>query len=81
MVQNETLSKEGTWQTFVLIPKGVSGYFRGIGLVELLWKTVTSLMNCQLMIAIKFHNVLHEFQTGCGKGTAALEAKLLQNLT
>ena len=46
-------------------------------MVEVLWKTVTSLLNQRLMEAIKFHDVLHRFRAGRGTGTAALEAKLL----
>ena len=39
------LDEEITWQKVVLIPKGASIEFRGIGLVEVLWKAVTSLLN------------------------------------
>ena len=69
------------WHTVVLIPKGVSGQFRGIVLVEVLWKAITSLLNLQLMTAINFHDGLHGFREGRGTGTYALEAKLLQQLT
>ena len=58
---NGTLAEESTWQTVVLIPKGSSGDFRGIGLVRVLWKAVTSLLNCWLVEAINFHDVLHGF--------------------
>ena len=75
------LAKESIWQTVVLIPKGKSGDFRGIGLVEVLWKTMSSLLNRRLTAAITFHDVLHGFRAGCGMGTASLEAKLLQQLT
>ena len=76
-----TLAKDIMYQTVVLIPKGASRNFRGIGMVEVLWKTVTSLMNCRLTPAINFHDVLHGFRAGCGTGTSELEAKLLQQLT
>ena len=49
------------WQTVVLIPKGLSIYFRLIGLVEVLWKKVTSLLNRRLTTAIKLHDVLRGF--------------------
>ena len=39
--QNVNLSKDGMWRTVVLILKGGGSYFRGIGLVEILWKTAT----------------------------------------
>ena len=64
-----------------MIPKGVIKYFRGIVLVEILCKTITSLLNRQLMTAITFHDVLHGIRAGHGTGTADLEAKLLQQLT
>ena len=38
-------------------------------------------MNCRLTASIKFHDVLHGFRVGCGTGTTALEAKMLQQLT
>ena len=34
------LAEEATWQAVVLIPKG-KGEYRGIGLVEVMWKVVT----------------------------------------
>ena len=33
------LAEEATWQAVVLIPKG-KGDYRGIGLVEMIWKVV-----------------------------------------
>ena len=54
--------------------------FRGIGLVEVLWKAMTSLLNCRFTAAISFHDTLHGFLEGRGTGTAVLEAKLLQQL-
>ena len=75
------MARESTFEIDVLIPKGCSGDFRGIGLVEVLWKAVTSLMNQGLMAVIKFHDVLHRFWEGRGTGTAALEVNLLQHLT
>ena len=59
-----TLAEECTWHTVVLIPKGGSGDFRGIGLVEILWKKVASLLNLQIMTDIKLHNVLQGFWVG-----------------
>ena len=75
-----TLAEECTWNTVFLIPKG-KRYFRGVGLVEVLWKAVESLLNRRLTSTIMFHDVLHGFWTGRGMGTAALKAKLLQHIT
>ena len=49
--------------------------------MEVIWSTVTSLLNCRLTEEITFHDVLHGFQAGCRTGTAALKANLLQYLT
>ena len=76
-----TLSKESIWQIVVLIPKEAIRDFRGVVLVEVLWKAVTSLLNRRLTAAITFHDVLHGFWAGRGTGTVALEANLLQHLT
>ena len=62
-----------------MIPKGKRD-FRGIGLVEVLWKVVASLLNRRLMSAIKYQNELHGFRAGRGTGNAALEDKNIQQL-
>ena len=72
------LVKECTCQTVSIIPK-VRGDFQGVGLIEVLWKLVASLLNCRLTAAISFHDTLHRFWAGPGTETAALEAKLLQH--
>ena len=38
------LDEEATWQVVVLIPKGKK-YYRGIGLVEVMWKVVAAILN------------------------------------
>ena len=45
---NWDLEEYGTWQTVVLIPKGDRRDFRGIGLVKVLWKTTTGIINQKL---------------------------------
>ena len=73
------LAEEATWQAVVLIPKG-KGDYRGIGLVEVMWKVMAVILNRCLTSFITFHYVLHGFRAGRGTGTATLEAKLLQQL-
>ena len=73
-----TLAKDFMWKTVVLIPKGGSSDFGRIGLAEVLWKTMTSLLNLRLAAAITFHDVMHRFRSGRGTGTVALKAKVLQ---
>ena len=67
------------WQTVVLITKGKEE-FRGIGLAEVLWESIASLLNRRLTSAISFHDTLHGFWAGHGTGNAALEAKIHQQL-
>ena len=62
------------------MPKGDIRDFWDIGLVEVLWKAVTSLLNQYLSTAIMFHDMLHGFQAGSGTGTSTSEAKLIQQL-
>ena len=63
----------------VLIPNREKEY-RGIGLMELMWKVVSENLNRRLTASITFHEFLHGFRAGRGTGTATLEAKLLQQL-
>ena len=64
------------WIVVVLIPKGGGGY-RGIGLMEPMWKTLEVIMDRRL-IAGEFHECLHGFVSHKGTGTAVIEAKLAQ---
>ena len=58
----------------VILPKD----YRGIGLMEVMWKVVVTILNLQLTASIAFHKFLHGFWAGGVTGTATLEAKLLQ---
>ena len=73
------LVEEATWQAVVLIPKGKKDY-RGIGLVEVMWKVVAAILNRRFTDSITYHDFLRRFRAGCGTGTATLEAKILQQL-
>jgi hypothetical protein len=64
----------------VLIPKGVSNQYRGIALLEIAYKLVSSIINRRLVDAIPFHDAIHGFRTGRGTGTAIIRAKLLMQL-
>ena len=63
----------------VLIPKGKEDY-RGIVLVEVMWKVVAAILNCWLTASITYHDFLHGFRAGHGTGTATLDSNLLQQL-
>jgi hypothetical protein len=67
------------WSVMVLLPKG-GGDFRGIGLVEVIWKVVAIIINERFKSTISFHDTLHGFRAGRGCGTATIEAKLCQQL-
>ena len=68
------------WKVVVLIPKGEK-YYRGIRLVEVMWKVVAAILNCRLTASITYHDFLHGFWAGRGTGTTTFEAKLLQQLS
>ena len=73
------LAKDTMWQAVVMIPKGI-WYYRVIGLVGVMWKVMTVVINCHLTISISFCDVLHVLRLGCGMGTASLETKLIHQL-
>ena len=69
--QDGFLAEEATWQAVLLIMKGV-GYYRRIGLVEVLWKVVVVILNCRFTASITYHNSLHGFCVAFSTGTATL---------
>ena len=71
--------EECNWQTVVLTPKGNNNY-QGIGIVEVLLKTVTGILNCRIMAAIQLQDTLHRFREDRGTKKTSIEAKLLQQL-
>jgi hypothetical protein len=62
----------------VLLPKG-GGDYRGIGLLDPIWKVVEKVMVARLSV-IKLHDCLHGGLPGRGTGTAIMEVKLQQQL-
>ncbi len=66
------------WVIVVLIPKG-GGDYRGIGLLEPMWKVCERVMDTRLN-EIPLHKSLHGCRDGRGTGTAVMEAKLAQQL-
>ena len=78
-IRDRDLEEEATWQAVVLIPKGKKDY-RGIGLVEVMWKVVAAILNRRFTSSITYHGALHGFRAGCGTGNTTLEAKLIQLL-
>jgi hypothetical protein len=72
------LPQQLTWVIVVLLPKG-GGDYRGIGLLEPLWKVIEGIID-QRLNAITLHDCLHGFRAKRGTGTAIIEAKLAQQL-
>ena len=60
--------------------KWVGGYFRGIGLVDMIRKFFTSIVNNGLKSAITLNDALHVFRQGWRVGIATLEENLAQKL-
>ena len=64
----------------VLIPKDIPGEFRGIALLEILYKVISSIVTARLMAGIEFDDTVHGFRAGRGTGTAGMEFKLNMQL-
>ena len=63
----------------VLIPKGNSGDFRGIGLLEVVWKVIEKIIDARLK-CVPLHDALHGFRPGRGCSTTIMEVKLAAQL-
>ena len=63
----------------LLILKGKGGY-RGIGIVEVMLKVCSFVVNCCLKRSVVLHDALRGFREGIGTGTETLDAKLAQQL-
>ena len=74
-----SIPQQMTWMVVVLIPRGTSGDYRGIGLLDPIWKVMEILMDNQLK-TLALHDCLHGFPAGRGTGTAIMEVKLAQQL-
>ena len=74
-----TVPVEIVWENMVLDTKG-KGYYRGIGLVEVLWKVCVVVVNCWMKSSVIIHNALYGFRAGIGTGTATLQSNLYQHL-
>ncbi|KAL7533855.1 hypothetical protein ACHAWF_011231 [Thalassiosira exigua] len=66
------------WVVVVLLPKG-GGDYRGIGLLEQIWKVIEGVIDTRLKV-IELHNCLHGYLAKRGFGTATVEAKFAAQL-
>jgi hypothetical protein len=65
-------------ELLALIPKTARGdKFRGIALIEVLYKLCATIIHLRLSESIEFHPGIHAFRRCRGTSTAILEAKLL----
>ena len=62
-----------------MIPKRGVDYC-DIGILEVVCKEVTVIINRRFTASITYHDSLHRFRAGCGMGTATLEVKLLHQV-
>ena len=58
-LRDGNVSNKSMWKMVVLNPKGDVRDFRDIGLIEILWNTITGLLNRRLTSSIGFYDVLH----------------------
>jgi Reverse transcriptase (RNA-dependent DNA polymerase) len=66
--------------TLVLIPKPGSNDFRGIALLETIYKIVSMIIHRRLIESIPFHDSIHGFRTERGTSTAIINIKLKMQL-
>ena len=64
----------------VLIPKSAPGEFRGIALLEVIYKLCTTIIAQRIQDRVKFHDSIHGFRRGRGTSTAIIETKLRMQL-
>ena len=65
------LTEEATWNAVIPILKWRDDSC-GIGIVEVVWKAVTEILNLRFTASITYHNYLHGFRAGRGTGTKTL---------
>jgi Reverse transcriptase (RNA-dependent DNA polymerase) len=64
----------------VLIPKGVPDQYRGIALLEVIYKLISAIITKRINSNIHFHEAIHGFRKFRGTGTAIIEMKLRMQL-
>ena len=77
--QDRWITDAANWKVLVLIMKE-SGEFWGIGIMEVLCKTLTVILNRHLVAAFTIHKILHVLQDSRGMGIASLKFNLLHKL-
>ena len=78
--RNGTLPTDFTRNIFVFLSKGNINYM-GTGLIMVLLKTVTVIINREIWASVTYHEALHRFSSGRGTEATYLKDNLLQKLT
>jgi hypothetical protein len=77
---DKAIPQEFLYEILCLIPKEDRGKYRGIALLEVVYKLVSIIIHLCLQTVIDFHPSLHGFRQQCGIGICILEAKLQMQL-
>ena len=64
----------------VLIPKSKAGEYRGIALLEVIYKLCTTIITQRIQDGVEFHDCVHGFRRKRGTSTAIIETKLRMQL-
>jgi hypothetical protein len=72
--------QEFSYAILCLIPKPDQGKYRGIALLEVIYKLVSMIIHLRIQAKIEFHKAIHGFWCKRGTGTCILEAKLQMQL-
>ena len=70
---------ECTWQMVLLSPKG-NRNFQVVGLVEVIWKMVSVIINREIGTVVWFHEILHGLLTSWKKWIDSLKSKTPQHM-
>ena len=59
--------------------KGI-GEYRGIGLIEVMWKVISVIIDRHLANSIKFHDIQHCLWANIGMGATNFDSNILQKI-
>ena len=70
---------EYTQLATVLLSNGI-GKYRGIGMIEVMWKDISLIVERHLANSINFRNILHGLWAKIGTGTDNFDSNVLQKI-
>ena len=65
--------------SIISLSKG-GGKYRGIGMIEVMWKDISLIVERHLANSINFHDILHGLWDKIGTGTANFDSNVLQKI-